>query len=168
MSFYEYVIAIPSSRCPSKKSYIHTKYGVRTESKWYALSFKTPLEAHIRMKSVIQNLILLYGKSDSVVARSRLYTIETYGTRQGDRVVCNDGFSMSVQASSQHSCSPPVDFAPLYSHVEVGFLSNEEPLLQPWASELNEKVYQNVPSSAIIDVIVLHGGLKSGELPPLS
>lgn len=51
-----------------------------------------------------------------------------YRTRRGaviDQVVCNDGFTMSVQASQFHYCSPRVDLAESYDSVEVGFPSLE-------------------------------------------
>ena len=44
---------------------------------------------------------------------------------------CNDGFSMSVQASSAHYCSPKNDKGP-YISVEVGFPSEFEILLCPY------------------------------------
>jgi hypothetical protein len=37
-------------------------------------------------------------------------------------ITCTDGFSMSVQASKFHYCSPRMDHAEAYTSVEVGFL----------------------------------------------
>ena len=44
-------------------------------------------------------------------------------------VVCADGFSMSVQASETHYCSPREDGAEKYTAVEVGYPNPPEPLL---------------------------------------
>ena len=38
-----------------------------------------------------------------------------------EEVVCADGFSMSVQASETHYCSPREDGAEKYTAVEVGY-----------------------------------------------
>ena len=41
---------------------------------------------------------------------------------------CNDGFSMSVQASAHHRCKPRTNWGP-YTEMEVAFPSTKEPLL---------------------------------------
>ncbi len=86
------------------------------------------------------------------------------------RVVCQNGFSMSVQAGSSQYCSPRIDGAIRYSEVEVGFPSAEEPLIMEYAedpSEPTETVYGWVPASVVKQVIEKHGGLEEGETPPL-
>lgn len=86
-----------------------------------------------------------------------------------DRVVCSDGFSMSVQASATNYCSPRVDDAERYELVEVGFPSDEEPLLMKWAeipSKPKDTVYAFVPAEQVTIVIAKHGGMVSGEVPP--
>ena len=86
-------------------------------------------------------------------------------------VICEDGFDMSVQASSFHYCSPREDKRHAYTSVEVGFPSDEEPLLMQWVEDPDkptETVYGYVPAAVILAVIAKHGGVASGELPPLS
>jgi hypothetical protein len=96
-----------------------------------------------------------------------------------DRIECEDGFSMSVQAKPGTWCEPggmdrySPDFEPQpdsYTHVEVGFPSALEELLLPYAEDENiptETVYRYVPAHLILTVISKHGGMVGGELPPL-
>lgn len=89
-----------------------------------------------------------------------------------DVCVFADGFKVSIQASEYHRCSPQSDEAPGgYEEVELGFPSEEEPLLHWYAEEQEaptKTVYNYVPASVVRDVIAKHGGLVSGELPPLA
>lgn len=77
-------------------------------------------------------------------------------------VVCEDGFTMSVQASSGHYCRPEEDDGP-YTHVEVGYPSAIEEDLLPYAEDDENPtgtVYWRVPVGLVDDVIKKHGGLK--------
>lgn len=77
------------------------------------------------------------------------------------RMVCRDGFSMSVQASKYHYCTPRADKGP-WEEVEVGFPSVVEELLIPYAEQPDkqpETVYGYVPVSILEKVIEKHGGL---------
>ena len=49
--------------------------------------------------------------------------------RKFKQVICADGFSMSVQASETHYCSPRETGAERYTAVEIGYPSDGEPLL---------------------------------------
>ena len=85
-----------------------------------------------------------------------------------ERIVCADGFSMSVQASGYNYCTPRMNDASKYEEVEVGFPSDYEALLAPYAEgkeDYTGTVYAWVPSSIITTVCVKHGGVVSGELP---
>jgi hypothetical protein len=79
-------------------------------------------------------------------------------------VVCADGFTMSVQASEFHYCSPRRTLkSGDYRAWEVGFPSKREPALLPYAEEKNKPcktVYGCVPTAIIEAVIERHGGLK--------
>lgn len=86
-------------------------------------------------------------------------------------IECVDGFTMSVQASSYHYCTPRIDNAPFYTSYEVGFPSEAEPLLLPHIEMLYREegepkqdplgsVYSCVPVEVIAEVIRKHGGLK--------
>lgn len=77
-------------------------------------------------------------------------------------VVCTDGFTMSVQASDSHMCTPRSNVGPWLS-VEVGFPSRVEPLLWPYAEapgNWTETVYGSVPVELVAAVIELHGGFR--------
>lgn len=83
---------------------------------------------------------------------------------------CADGFTMSVQASERHYCTPRTDVGP-YTEMEIGFPNMLEPLLIPFQNEPSyhaptEDVYCYVPLEIIYEVIVKHGGLVEGTLPP--
>ena len=76
------------------------------------------------------------------------------------RVVCADGFNMSVQASEYAYCSPRENRGPHYEF-EVGFPSEREPLLMEWAEQAEDPtgtVYGYVPANVIDEVIKKHGG----------
>lgn len=83
-----------------------------------------------------------------------------------DRVKCADGFSMSVQASEGHYCSPRVTGLGFYNSYEVGFPSEREGLLMPYAQDAEcptETVYGWVPASIIATVIAKHGGVVGAD-----
>ena len=83
-------------------------------------------------------------------------------------VVCADGFFMSVQAHENAYCLPRVNEAPLYDAVEIGFPSEVESLIMPWAEDKNrprETVYGYVPVGTVTNVIAKHGGIVEGEVP---
>ena len=85
------------------------------------------------------------------------------------RVVCLDGFSMSVQATETNYCTPRINGAERYTHVEVGFPSEEEELLMEWAEDREkptDTVYPWVPSQLVALVCAKHGGIIEGNVPP--
>ena len=86
-----------------------------------------------------------------------------------DRVVCADGFKMSVQASAYNYCQPQMRDADRYETVEIGFPTAKEPMLMPYAEtpeNPTDTVYAYVPVELVTNVIVKHGGIVSGEVPP--
>ena len=88
---------------------------------------------------------------------------------RNERVLCADGFSMSVQAFDGAYCSPRVDDAPVYTEVEVGYPSQRESLLLPYAENPDaptDTVYGYVPVETVFLVISKHGGMLEGEVPP--
>jgi hypothetical protein len=77
-------------------------------------------------------------------------------------MTCRDGFSMSVQGHAGTYSQPRDDWADEYSMVEVGFPSEREDLLMPYAEEPEaptDTVYGYVPISVVESVIEKHGGL---------
>jgi len=91
-----------------------------------------------------------------------------YYKNRNKRVVCEDGFSMSVQAHDGAYCSPRIDNAERYTEVEVGFPSQSESLLLRFAEEPDrptETVYGYVPVTTVALVLAKHGGMVEGEVP---
>ena len=85
------------------------------------------------------------------------------------KIVCADGFTMSVQANENAYCSPRVNSATMYVEVEIGYPSAREELIMPWAESPatpTDTVYGYVPVSVVTNVIAKHGGMTSGEVPP--
>jgi len=86
-----------------------------------------------------------------------------------EAVVCADGFRMSVQGNEGAYCEPRLNNQKKYNLVEIGFPSEEEPLIMPWVedeSKPTDTVYGYVPVNIVGDVIVKHGGMVKGEVPP--
>ncbi len=72
------------------------------------------------------------------------------------RIYCKDGFNMSVQDHEHAYCNPG------YTS-EVGFPSEEEPLLKGYAEDSDnptETIYAHVPNKLIQEIINKHGGIK--------
>jgi len=91
------------------------------------------------------------------------------GTAWRTRVECDDGFSMSVQASRGHHSTPRA-IALSYSEVEVGYPSEAEDILLPWIDTDHlpptEAVYIYVPVEIIDCIIDRHGGLTDPQSSP--
>ena len=86
-----------------------------------------------------------------------------------ERVVCKDGFSVSIQASAGNYSEPRDDDGP-YVSVELGYPSEPDHLIMKWADTPNDPtktVYGWVPSEVVIELLQKHGGWISGELPPM-
>ena len=83
------------------------------------------------------------------------------------KIICADGFAMSVQASSSAYSTPREDEGP-YTTAEVGYPTEEEDLLMKYvedASRPTDTVYPYVPSTVISLVCAKHGGIVEGDLP---
>jgi len=116
--------------------------------------------------------------------------------RLRENIICVDGFKFSVQASEGHYCEPRInqnlvtdfytDYTGIkeydekvmnvhYTHLECGYPSVKEDLLMPYLDcydpdDSNDwnYIYITVPARVVMDVIIKHGGITSGSLPPLS
>ena len=89
--------------------------------------------------------------------------------KRNKQVECADGFKMSVQAHDGAYCEPRLDGQRKYTLVEIGFPSAEEPLIMPWCENDHNPtntVYGYVPVDIVTNVIVKHGGLIAGQVPP--
>lgn len=79
---------------------------------------------------------------------------------QVPRIVCKDGFSLSVQASSAHYCCPRDNSAP-YTEVEVGYPSDVPHGIMQYCEDSDSPtstVYAFVPIEKVEALITLHGG----------
>lgn len=84
------------------------------------------------------------------------------------KMVCADGFSMSVQGHWGSYSRPRDDFADRYSEVEVGFPSERVEELMPYIdggedADPTQSVYGYVPVEVVEKIIAAHGGLSSSE-----
>lgn len=86
-----------------------------------------------------------------------------------ERLVCKDGFNMSVQANSGAYCEPRISLWPDnwgngYSSVEIGFPSEREDLIMKYAEDFDDPtgtVYGYVPVEIVDKIIEKHGGIKN-------
>jgi hypothetical protein len=91
---------------------------------------------------------------------------------QNPRIVCSDGFSMSVQACEFNYCTPRQDGVP-HTHMEGGFPSSPplDPELLQSREGMNsgddptETVYPYVAREVFEREFALHGGIVEGSLP---
>ena len=86
------------------------------------------------------------------------------------RIVCADGFSISVQARSSSYCLPRKDNVP-HTHMEGGFptmIPGKELLEYAEGGEFKDPcdtVYPYVPREVFEREFELHGGIVEGKLP---
>ena len=87
------------------------------------------------------------------------------------QIVCVDGFKMSVQVGFS-LYSTPKKVAKRYSAVEIGFPSEDEPLIEKYAEsyydpdvdfKYTETVYPYVPVRIVDKVLKKHGGIDLTE-----
>lgn len=89
------------------------------------------------------------------------------------KVVCKDGATVSVQASSLHYSTPREDDGP-YTHIEAGYPSMPPPA--SWKPYMDgcedddpcQTVYGYMPTAYVWEFIDAHGGMADGELPPFA
>ena len=80
------------------------------------------------------------------------------------RLYCNDGYSVSVQASEFHYCSPRLNGLQDYKSVELGFPSIEDELINEYADgddDYTDTVYGYVPIEIVEKLIEKHGGIAT-------
>ena len=87
------------------------------------------------------------------------------------RIVCRDGFSISVQADDFAYCEPRQDVGP-YTQVECGYPSSTpiSQRLKEFAElfgtdDYTETVYGYVPVEIVQEELDLHGGIIEGKMP---
>ena len=90
---------------------------------------------------------------------------DSYGFTYRPVIICNDGFLMSVQGSKGHY-SQPRSVSDIFEEMEIGFLSQDEPLIFEYAETENDwtnTVYPYVPVEIIQQVIDKHNGINVEE-----
>ena len=81
------------------------------------------------------------------------------------RVICNDGFSLSIQASNAHYSEPNENAKSDYKAFELGYLSQREEELnqyiEMWCNEeeYEKAVYAYVPKKVVESLLEKHGGI---------
>ena len=90
----------------------------------------------------------------------KTYKENNYNVRS--RVVCSDGFSISIQGgTSMHYCHPR-KLCNVYEKVELGYPSEPEELITTYAEgpeKLTETIYGYVPIEIVEEVVEKHGGI---------
>jgi hypothetical protein len=97
-----------------------------------------------------------------------------FDIKRHERLEFKDGFSVSVQASRSAYCTPRRDESLFgYTEVELGFPSEEEELLTPYAEiggegvDYTKQVYPYTPASVALSLIEKHGEIVAGTHPTL-
>ncbi len=88
--------------------------------------------------------------------------------KQHKKVTCEDGFTVSIQASSGNYCEPRIDDADFWESVELGYPSQADYLIIGYAEDKDtptETVYGWVPVHTVYLLLTKHGGVVSGEVP---
>lgn len=96
--------------------------------------------------------------------------IERYKEQQAlqskRRCTLKDGTIASVQASEFHYCVPKQDNAEKYRAVEAWFWRPDKRCKDGYRY-LTEEPLSFLPANELMELIDSHGGIVSGELPPL-
>jgi hypothetical protein len=120
-----------------------------------------------------------YKKSKEQLSRKKNMVSEGLNNKpQYKRIYFNNGGDISIQASSFHYCEPRDDQGP-YTEMELGYPSRGTKItnsLLKYAEDRHsgedfdpyKTVYPYVPVSVIKELIDENGGIKRGELPPMS
>ena len=104
-------------------------------------------------------------KINEYLNRTRVIETTSFGEkiqRNAPWVECADGFTVSVQASEFHYCSPRVNGAEVYESVELGYPNREDPLIIDYAEEPDsptDTVYGYVPVHIVCELVEKHGGI---------
>lgn len=84
-------------------------------------------------------------------------------------VTCEDGFRVSIQGNATGYCNPRDNTGP-YTEVELGFPNRVDNLILKYAEDPDNPcgtVYGYVPSEVVLEMILAHGGMVSGDMPPM-
>jgi len=93
--------------------------------------------------------------------RLHVYSDGSFSRLPAEAIECVDGFTVSVQASKTHYCSPRNYEGP-YITFELGFPSSSDDLILEYAEDIDQPtntVYGQVPAKVVLDLIKKHGGV---------
>lgn len=124
------------------------------------LNIRTPLKPE-HEKENLMNLNDFFNQEAHI--RKDLSVGDRSIARFFERIMCQDGFSLSVQANQFVYCLPRSSYGP-YTHVEVGFPSETPESLLDYAEtpeDPTETVYYRVPIELVETLIEQHGGMPS-------
>ena len=119
----------------------------------------------------IEHIVEEQKPSKIIIWSCNEYIKKTYSTSNlrdycaflRSRIHCNDGFSISIQASACHYCEPRRTFKGPYTEVQLGYPSCSEELLIPYmeddSCEPEYTIYPYVPIEVVDEVIKKHGGI---------
>lgn len=85
------------------------------------------------------------------------------------RIKCEDGFTVSIQASNIHHCERSSDETQ-WSRFELGFPSEVDFLIEGYAANSNASpntTYNYVPRNVVEKLLTRHGGIAKSSLIPL-
>lgn len=91
---------------------------------------------------------------------------EQHAIQARRRCTLKDGTMVSAQASEFHYCSPRKDNAEKYWTVEAWFWRPDK-RFKEGRRMLTENPLAFLPADELMKMIDTHGGIVSGELPPL-
>ena len=107
--------------------------------------------------------IIIWSCNEYIAKTRRKLNIKEDDVYVMRRVTCNDGFSVSIQASADHYCHPRMTFEGPYTEVELGYPNCSEELLMPYIEdgccEPEDAVYPYMPVEVVDKVIKKHGGI---------
>jgi hypothetical protein len=76
-------------------------------------------------------------------------------------LVCNDGTTLSVQASQFHWCSPRFNDSVSYSKVEVFYISSDVPKCWLEYGDNVDHTFAYIPVVMVEEFIDSHGGIEN-------
>lgn len=107
--------------------------------------------------------IIIWSCNEYIKKTYSTYNLGEYYPFIRTRIQCNDGFSISIQASACHYCEPRKTFEGPYTEVELGYPSCSEELLMPYMEDdcckPENTIYPYVPVEVVDKVIKKHGGI---------
>lgn len=92
--------------------------------------------------------------------------VRNHGIVPGPAVVCNDGYTVSVQCGEFSYCSPRTTLLDVseYDSFELGYPNKHDDIIEKYAEAENDQVstvFPYVPRRVVLELIKSHGGIAS-------